>query len=42
MAMTNNFKTAPEKRYFEDYIAGAVDEFGSSVVKIAARVHREG
>ena len=30
--MNTNFATTPENRYFEDYVAGSVHEFGSMVV----------
>src|SRR5258705_13673159 len=30
--VASNFKSAPDNRYFEDYISGAVHEFGSIAV----------
>ena len=30
--MASNFKTAPDNRYFEDYVPGIVHEFGSITV----------
>ncbi len=30
--MTSHFKSTPDDRYFEDYVPGAVHEFGSIAV----------
>jgi hypothetical protein len=30
--LASNFKTAPDNRYFEDYVPGIVHEFGSITV----------
>ena len=30
--VASNFKSAPDNRYFEDYVPGAVHEFGSTAV----------